>query len=105
MRIYDILLILVLALIPYAYDAAWFPLFTQIQFIPFYRLLLGFVMCYFVIKCITLFFDNNHKETLVQISIQPDPLDFIGGLTWGLVIYKYYEFDIVALLFWINSQK
>lgn len=101
MRVYDIFLIFVLALIPYAHQNAWVPIFTQTQFIPFYRLFLGFVMCYFVIKCITIFFDNNHKEALIQISIQPDPLDFISGLAWGLVIYKYYELDNIALLFWI----
>lgn len=96
MRIIDVLIVGLLALVPFILD-----LETTQTYMPFLRLLLGGLAVYYIVKGINLFFDNHHKDTLLQLSIHPDPLDFIIGLLWGCVIFQYYTIDNLALFFWV----
>ncbi len=96
MRLIDVFIISALALLPFVLD-----LETITNYLPFLRLLIGGLAIYYLVKGINLFFDNHHKDTLIQISIHPDPLDFILGLLWGSVIFQYYTIDSLTLFFWV----
>lgn len=101
MKFQDVLIIVLLAVVPFALSQGWIfeSDFTIAKFPISIGLIVGLV--YFAIKCFSIFVATYTEQSFFRASVNVELNDVLIGALWGIVIFQYYKLDYGFLTFWL----
>ncbi len=101
MKLYDILLIMILAIFPFVITWGFITMDDFQLYRPIVFLILIASLIYFSVKAFQIFVITYSEKTFFKTSVNVEINDVLAGLFWGAVIYQYYELDKGLLLIWL----